>query len=34
MQNWGGIFGVKMQKSEIFSRYIDISLFLPKVPEQ
>ena len=34
MQNRGGIFGVKMQKSEIFSRYIDISLFLPKVPEQ
>ena len=34
IQNREVTYGVRMHKTETFSRYIEISLFLPKVPKQ
>ena len=34
IQNRDVTYGVRMHKTETFSRYIEISLFLPKVPKQ
>ena len=34
IQNREVMYGVRMHKTEIFSRYTEISLFLLKVPEQ